>query len=146
MRTINPSSFLRTALLADAVVSGAVAILQIAVPSALRDALGLPPALVLGSGIFLVAYAALLVVLARSTRLPVAAVALVIAGNIAWAVACAALSLLPPLAPGALGIAYLLVQAVAVLVAAALVYAGLRRSEPDSSRMQGARPVAQRAA
>lgn len=136
MRAISPSPLLRTAFLADAAVSGTAALLQVAAPSALRDALHLPSVLLFESGIFLVAYTALLVVLARTTRLPVAAVGLVIAGNVAWAVACLALLLVPSLAPGALGIAYLLMQAVAVLIFAAWEYAGWHRSEPASPPMR----------
>ena len=68
MRTVFPSSLLRKALIADAVVSGAVAALQLAMPQALGRLLLLPRGLLVETGMFLVAYTLLLILLARSAR------------------------------------------------------------------------------
>lgn len=126
MNLVHPSPLLKTALVADAVVSGGAAALQLAPGAALAGWLQLPNALLLETGLFLVAYVAMLAVLARSPRLPAALVLGVVAGNVAWA--AGALGLAVWLAPSVLGIAYLVMQAVAVLVFAMLEYRGLERS------------------
>jgi hypothetical protein len=64
LQTIQPNGFLRGALLADAAVSGAVALLQLALTGLLVELLHLPSPLLVGTGAFLVAYVALLLVLA----------------------------------------------------------------------------------
>lgn len=128
MRTVFASSLLRKALVADAVVSGAVAALQLAMPQALSRLLLLPRGLLVETGIFLVAYTLLLVLLARSVKVWSGLIALVVLGNIAWAVGCAMLLGTGYLKPGALGIAFVAVQAVTVLVFAGLEYLGLRGS------------------
>ena len=92
----------------------------------------LPTGLVLGSGVFLIAYAAMLVAMARSIALPQQLVRLVILGNLAWAMACVALAALST-AIVPLGIAYLGLQAVAVVVFAALQSAGVKRSPRAAS-------------
>ena len=130
MRTIHPSPLLRTALVADAVVSGGAALLQLGAASWLAELLVLPRALLVETGGFLAAYTLLLVVLARSTRVWSAVVAVVVVGNVAWAAGCAALLVAGAVSPSALGVAFLAMQAVAVLVFAALEYLGVRASEP----------------
>lgn len=129
MKAIVPSPFLRQVLRADAAVSLAVAVPQVLGASALQAPLDLPGALLAGSGVFLFGYAALLLVMARSRTVWLPLLALVIAGNVGWAAACAALPALD-LASGAFGKLYLLAQAVAVLAFAWLEYVGVRRSAP----------------
>jgi hypothetical protein len=128
MRTVVPSKLLRAALIADAIASGALALLQIAAAAPLAEWLQLPHDLVAESGAFLVAYTALLIVLAASGRVWPALIVLIVAGNVGWAIGCAALPAGGFVAPNALGVAYLAVQAVAVLVFAALQYFGLKSS------------------
>ena len=128
MQTIHPNRLLRGALLADAVVSGAVALLQLALAGPLAELLRLPSSLLLGSGAFLVAYVVLLIVLARSARAWTALIWIVVLGNLAWAVGCVGLMFGADAKPSALGVAFLGVQAVAVLTFAALEYKGLVES------------------
>jgi hypothetical protein len=98
-------------------------------PTSVAALLGLPAGLVLGSGLFLLVYAAALVLLARSATVPRALVHGVVAGNLGWAAGCPALAaLFPPLT--ALGAGYLLLQAAAVAVFAAFQRLGLARSTP----------------
>jgi hypothetical protein len=132
MQSIIPSGFLRKALLADALASGALAVLQVAMPDALGRLLMLPRALLFETGVFLVAYTVLLVVLARSARVWPGLIMLVVIGNVGWALGCGMLPV-AGIQPNALGVAFLAMQAVAVLVFAALEFAGLKRSQPDRS-------------
>ena len=129
MRSVIPSPFLRTALTADAVVSGGVAALQLTAASWLSELLMLPRTLLVESGAFLVAYTVLLVALARSARVPSAVVGIIVLGNIAWAVGCLGLLAMDAPAPSRLGVAFVLVQALAVLLFAALEYVGLNASQ-----------------
>ena len=134
MQVIHPSPLLKRALLADAAVSGATAALQLLGAEALAAALQLPQALLWETGLFLVAYAALLVVLARSAGVWAALIGLVVAGNLGWAVACGALLATGTPGPNALGTGFVLVQVAAVLVFAGWEFKGLKasRSRPVS--------------
>ena len=131
MTFIQPSRPLQIVLAIDAVASGALGLLQtFAAP--LAQLLALPGALLFGSGVFLIAYAAVLVAMARSVALPQALVRVVMLGNLAWAIGCVALAALASgIAP--LGVAYLGVQAVAVVAFAAMQGHGLQRSQPVRS-------------
>ncbi len=101
--------------MADAIVSGAVAALQLIAASWLRELLNLPKALLIETGVFLVGYTILLALLARSTTLWSLIIGVVVIGNIGWAIACAGLLASGIISPNALGLAYVIVQAVAVL-------------------------------
>jgi hypothetical protein len=133
MQSVIPSSLLKKALAADAVVSGAVAVLQVSMSDGLGRLLMLPRGLLVETGVFLVAYTVLLVVLARSGRIWSSLILLVVAGNVAWAAGCAALLGTGYLEPNTLGLAFVAVQAAAVLVFAGLEYLGLRDSDPAPS-------------
>ena len=130
MQLILPSRLLRLALVIDAVATGALATLQLALPDALSRLLVLPRSLLLETGAFLVAYVLLLVVMARSQRLWSWLVKTVVVGNSLWAVGCVALLATGAVVPGALGVAYVAMQALAVLVFAGAQYLGLRQSAP----------------
>ena len=138
MRSVFPSRFLKRALGADALVSGAVALLQLLAAGALAEQLALPGALLLGTGVFLLGYVALLVMLARAQRVPAALILLVVAGNVLWAVGALGWLLGDSLTTNIWGEAWLLLHVAAVLVFAALEWAGLRAS-PMSGSTQAAR-------
>lgn len=129
-KTVTPSPRLKFALTLDAAVSAASAAVQLAAADGLSQALALPRALLVDTGLFFVAYVVLLVLMARSHRLWGALVMLVIVGNAGWALACAALVVAGVLAPNGLGLAYVALQAVAVLVFAVLQFRGLAASRP----------------
>ena len=139
MQTIEPSRLLRTVLLVDAVVSAGVAALQLFAGPLLAGLLALPAMLLLESGIFLVAYVARLLAMARSARLWSWLVRVVIVGNVAWAAGCVGLPLLLATPPSAPGVAFLLLQAAAVLAFAALQWRGLRQSPPAPAGLTAAR-------
>ncbi|KPF98929.1 hypothetical protein IP86_10085 [Rhodopseudomonas sp. AAP120] len=126
---IHPSLLLRRALQADALVSGAMALLLVTGASALAPLLALPQALLLETGLFLIAYAAFVGWLGSRGALQRSLVLLVIIGNALWTLASVALLLSGAVAPNALGIAFVAIQAITVGVFAELQYVGLRRSE-----------------
>lgn len=113
--------FLRRVLWADAASCLGCGAVQLAAPAAL---FGLPQGLLLATGAFLVAYALVLGLVAARPRPPRPLVALCAAGNVAWAIGCGAA--LAWLAPTAWGMAWVVLQAVAVLLLADLQWMGLR--------------------
>jgi len=125
---ITTTPFLRLALAADAAASGLMGAALAMAPAAIGRWTGLPPALLSGAGLFLLAYAALLGWLASRAAVPKPMLWLLVAGNLAWAIESAALPLLGFVAPNGWGIAFLAVQAVAVAAFAELYIIAMRRS------------------
>ena len=125
---IQPSNFLRRAIQADALVTGAVALLQTFGAGLLAPLLNLPHSLLLETGLFLIAYTALVGWLGTRQTMPKALVAIVIAGNAAWAVGSIALMFSGAVTPDALGYAFIAVHAISTGVFAELQYIGLRTS------------------
>jgi hypothetical protein len=126
---IRPSLLLRRALLADAIFSGASALLLSLGAGALTPLLDLPQALLRETGLFLVAYTALVGWLGTRPSLPKALVAIVVAGNAAWTIASVALLFSGWVTPNLLGEVLVAAQAIVVGVFAELQYVGLRKSE-----------------
>jgi hypothetical protein len=126
---IHPSTFLSRALLADAIFSGVSAIGLTLGAGLLAPFLSLPEALLRETGLFLIAYAALVGWLGTRSSVPKALVLVLIAGNAAWTLASIALLFSGAVAPNLLGEIVVVAQAVATGVFAELQYIGLRRSE-----------------
>ena len=126
--TIRSSQFLRRALAADAVFSGVAAVLLTVDAGMLAPLLELPGALLRETGLFLIAYTALVGWLATRAVAPKALVMLVIAGNAAWTVGSLGLLFSGTVSPNLLGEAVVAIQAIATGVLAELQYIGLRRS------------------
>jgi hypothetical protein len=125
---IHPSVFLRRAILADAIFSGASALLLAFGAGELAPLLSLPEALLRETGLFLIAYAALVGWLATRQSMPKTLVVIVIAGNAAWTIAGIALLFSGAVTPNLLGEAFVAIQAIAVGALAELQYIGLRKS------------------
>lgn len=125
---IHPSSFLRRALQADALFSGVSAALLTLGAAMLAPLMNLPVPLLRETGVFLIAYAALVGWLGMRATIPRALVVIVIAGNAAWTVASIALLFSGAVAPNLLGEAAIAAQAIVVGALAELQYVGLRRS------------------
>jgi len=125
---INPSSFLRRAIQADAIFSGVSAVLLSFGAGEFSPLLNLPEALLRETGLFLIAYAALVGWLGTRQSMPKALVAIVIAGNAAWTLASTVLLLSDAVTPNLLGEAAIAMQAIVVGALAELQYIGLRRS------------------
>jgi hypothetical protein len=132
MNSIVPSTSLKRALLADACVSGAVALLQLVAYKPLASYTGISSVLLLGTGVFLVGYVGLLIVLALRESVWSSLIWLVVAGNLGWAVAALCIAAAQPLT--ALGAAFALVHAVSVTTFAYLEYRGLGASEHHLAR------------
>lgn len=119
------SALLQRALAADAIVSAATAALMIAGAGWLAEFLSLPASLLRFAGLLLLPYIAFVAyTLKRSSR---AGVFAIIGINVAWAAACVLLLASGWVAPNAFGVAFVIVQAVAVLLFAELQYVGLKR-------------------
>ncbi len=125
---INPSLLLRRAVQFDALFSSVSALLLTFGAGALTPWLNLPEALLRESGLFLIAYAALVGWLGTRPSMPKALVWIVIVGNAAWTVASIALLFSGAVTPNLLGAAFVAMQAIAVGAIAELQYVGLRRS------------------
>jgi hypothetical protein len=117
--TVSRLTGVRPALRLDAVASGGIGVLLLAFGWALDEPLGAPLALTLPIGLFLVLFAATLLVLAARAEVPrravqevAASVALVVSG---W------------FDLTALGVAFMLAQAAGVALFAALQFASVRR-------------------
>jgi hypothetical protein len=125
---IIPSSFLSRALLADAVFSGISAVGLTFGAGALASFLNLPEALLRETGLFLIAYTALVGWLGTRQSVLRALVLLVVAGNAAWTLASIALLFSGAANPNLTGETVITAQAIATGVFAELQYIGLRRS------------------
>lgn len=125
---IHPSQFLRRAILADAIFSGLSAVLLTFGAGILAPLTNLPEAFLRETGLFLIAYAALVGWLGTRQSMPRALVVIVIAGNAAWTLASIALLFSGWVTPNLLGEVLVAAQAIAVGAFAELQYIGLRKS------------------
>jgi hypothetical protein len=121
------SSFLRRALLLDALASGATGLLLIVGAGLLEGLLGLPAALLRGAGLVLVPYVAFVILTGTRAAIPQPAVWAIIAANVLWAAASALLLVSGWVAPTAPGYAFVIGQAVVVALLGELQYVGVRR-------------------
>jgi hypothetical protein len=125
---IDPSLFLRRAILADAIFSGSSALLLMAGAGFLAPKLALPESLLRETGLLLIAYTTLVGWLGSRQSMPKALVVVVIGGNAAWIIASIALLISGVVTPNLLGEAFVAMQAIIVGALAELQYIGLRRS------------------
>jgi len=123
---IHTSLFLRRALLADAIFSGVSAVGLTLGAGAFASLFNLPEALLRETGLFLIAYTALVGWLGTRESKPL--VLLVIIGNAAWTLASIALLFSGAVSPNLPGEIMVVAQAIATGVFAELQYIGLRRS------------------
>ena len=119
--SFRPASFLRTALLADAAISGATGLLLAIGAGWLEPLLGIPVSLARWAGILLLPYAAFLVALARSESVARTSVHAVIAGNALWALASVVVAFSGWIHANALGTTFIVSQALVVAGSAAAV-------------------------
>jgi hypothetical protein len=119
-------SLLKYALLGDAFASGAMGLLLVAAAIPLAGLLGLPESLLRIAGASLLPFAAIVGWIGMRAEPPRAAVWAVVAYNALWVVESFALLLFGWYAPSALGIVFVVVQAVVVAVFAEMQVFGLR--------------------
>lgn len=126
MTIFSSPRFLRTVLWADAASCIGSGALQLVALDALPTLLGLPLALLVQTGLFLVGYGLVVAWMASQSEPPRRLVALCAVGNLGWAAGCVvAVVAFQPTAPG---IAWIAMQAACVVVLAQLQYLGLRGS------------------
>ncbi|WP_432284490.1 hypothetical protein SLT36_22350 [Aminobacter sp. BA135] len=126
--SITVTPFLRNVLHADALISGAAGLLMMLGAPLLSPLLELPAQLLFWAGLVLVPFVATLVVIARRATVSKLVMIDIIAINVLWVVASFGLLVSGVVAPNALGIAFVVAQALAVAVFAELQFIGIRRA------------------
>jgi hypothetical protein len=129
MPMLHPSPLLRQALLSDAVTSAACGLLMLLGAGPLSGLLGLPEMLLRLSGAVLLPYAALIAYLGLREQLQRPIVWAVVIGNVIWTADSLLLLMSGWVEPTRAGYAFVIAQALVVLMYAELQYMGLRRSE-----------------
>lgn len=131
--------FLSRVMWVDAASCAATGALQLGFADAMARLTGLPATLLLGTGAFLLVYAALAAAMAARAEPPRLLIGLVVLGNFGWAAACAALLASGLFAVTALGMAWVIAQAVTVVLLAEAQWMGLRatRSVPQPRAARG---------
>lgn len=130
MTALVTSTFLRRALAADAAASGAMGVLLGLGAEPLAGLLGLAPDHTRPAGVLLVAYAGFVGWLASRPGLSRPMIWTVIIGNLVYAAASIGLLPLGVIQPTAVGMAFVIGQAVVVALLADLQFVGLRRAVP----------------
>ena len=130
--------FLPRVMAADALSCAATGALQLGLTDMLARLTGLSTALLTGTGVFLLAYAALAAWMARRPVPPRRLIGLVVAGNLAWAAGGVALLASGLVAQTALGVAWVLAQVVVVIALADLQWMGLRATRHARGRVAAA--------
>lgn len=133
MTTLRVSPLLHLALLVDAVATCATGVGMLLFQTELAAILQLPAWLLGTAGGLMLGYALVVAWMSRRESLPRWAVWAVIIGNAVWAIECIVLAVGGLLTPSTLGVAFLLSQAVSVVVFAEMQYFGMRRSTPATS-------------
>ena len=128
MMNVHPSPLLRQSLLADASTSAAFGLLTLIGAGPLGHLLGLPDMLLRASGAVLLPYAGFLAYLGLREQVNRMAVWAVVIGNGLWAADSLLLLASGWVAPTPAGYAFVIAQALAVLMYAEFQYVGLRRS------------------
>lgn len=123
-----PSLFLRRALQADAIFSGAGALVFSLGAGELAPLFSLPETLLRETGLFLIAYAAFVGWLGTRQSFPRILAGIVVLGNGVWTLASIILLFSGAVTPNLLGEAAIAAQAIATGTLAELQYIGLRRS------------------
>ena len=133
----NRDGFLRLALKLDAAASGAVGVLMLLAAGMVVgnerpfvNLLGTPVALLASAGLFLVAFAVFVWISGTRRRISGTAARTVVAINALWVLASVAIVATGSFPLTALGVLFILVQAAAVTLFAALQVFGLRRGRP----------------
>ncbi len=129
MMTIHSSPLLRQALLADATTSAAFGLLMLLAAGPLGSLLGLPEPLLRIAGVVLLPYAGFLAWLGLREQVQKPLAWAVVIGNVLWVADSALLLLSGWVQPTAAGYAFVIMQALVVLMYAEFQFIGLRRSE-----------------
>lgn len=126
--SVTITKFLRNALYLDALASGGTGLLMIAGAPLLAPLLGLPSPLLIGAGLVLVPFVAMLVVVARRERVARLVFFDILVLNALWVAASVGLLASSLVEPNALGIAFVIAQALVVAAFTVLQFVGMRRA------------------
>jgi hypothetical protein len=124
---------LRRSLQLDAAASGGLGVLLAAGGAALDGPLGIPAAVLVPVGGFLVLYGSALWLLGSRPRLSHPAAKVVVAGNLMWVAASIVAAVAGWWSPTTLGTVVVVAQAAAVALFAELQLTGLRRARPPAT-------------
>ena len=125
--TADRGALLRVALKLDALVTAGNGAAYLVAAGPLGDLLGLSPALLRGTGAFLLAFAAAVLVIGTRSTVPRAGVLAVVALNAIWALDSLAAAVTGWGSPTTAGTVWIVLQALTVAAFALLQAAGLRR-------------------
>lgn len=128
MMTIQSSPLLRQALVADATTSAAFGLMLLIGAGALSGIFGLPEMLLRIAGLVLLPYAAFIGWLGLRDEIQKPVAWAVILGNALWVIDSALLLVSGWVAPTSAGYAFVIAQALVVLMYAEFQFVGLRRS------------------
>jgi hypothetical protein len=128
MMTIQSSPLLRQALVADATTSAAFGLMLLIGAGALSGIFGLPEMLLRIAGLVLLPYAAFIGWLGLREEIQKPVAWAVILGNALWVIDSALLLASGWVAPTSAGYAFVIAQALVVLMYAEFQFVGLRRS------------------
>jgi hypothetical protein len=128
MMTIHSSPLLRQALLADATTSGTFGLLMLLAAGPLSHLLGLPEMLLRIAGFVLLPFAGFLAWLGLREQVQKFLVWAVVIGNVLWVADSILLLVSGWVEPTTAGYAFVIMQALAVLMYAEFQFVGLRRS------------------
>ncbi len=124
---IQPTTFLRYALLGDAMASAATGLLMAAGAGLLSVMLGLPGTLLQYAGLVLLPYAAFVAFIGTRPTVMRFAVWIVILANVLWSIESIVLLMTGWVSPTSLGYAFVIFQSAVVLAFAVLQFIGLQR-------------------
>ena len=124
------SGLLRLVLKLDAAACVALGVASLAGAPVLDDLLGIPVVLLAPVGVFLVAWAVVLWIISSRPRVSKTAAWVVILFNLAWTVDSAVVLAAGWFPLTAVGVAFVLAQAAAVVIVAAAQFYALRRAYP----------------
>lgn len=126
---IRVSNFLRYTLFADAATCFACGLLLSAGGALLQNLTGLPVSLMFYAGLSLLPFAAFLVYVATRKSISKTAVRAIIGINLLWTIDSFLLLVSGYVEPTTFGYAFVILQAIGVLMFADLEFIGLRRAE-----------------
>jgi len=125
MRDLLERVSVRSAILADATVSGAAGLLMLVAANPLGDLLDLPVMLLRIAGLIIVPYVGFLVFVATRSRIVTTSAWAVIGANLLWTAGSIIVLLSGHVDPNALGVVFVLVQAAVVALFAELQFLAL---------------------
>jgi hypothetical protein len=127
--SVRMTSFLKKTLLADAIVTGAAAVLMAAGASLLGPFLDIPGGLLFWAGIVLVPFVGLLVAMARRESAPRLVLFDIVLINALWVAASFGIIIVGLVEPSLLGTLFISAQALAVALFAALQASALKAAQ-----------------